>query len=228
MNDTAKVTQTALDKEMAELRKMVAEHKAFLKNEEAKGSVDTVPKLMYDPYDLRQDFLAIIGDIAPCEEFPEGAAVKWVNPNLRNRSSAWMGYEPFEYGDAYTGENGELLEQYIVAAPLRMQKPNEIDSYVRRSDLILCRIDKRVKDARMFNREARNSLQRTKGADPKSRTIQRGVSIVGEGMVDSTRPAKGFQFEEPEIPALPATVQDAEHAEKGGVFRTNLRPKLTD
>jgi hypothetical protein len=220
-------TKALLDKEKAELKKMIAEHRAYL-DEKVSANVDTVPKLMYDPFDIRQDFLGIIGEIDACDEYANGAVVKWINPELRNRSSAWSGWEPMCYGDAYTGENGELLSQYITAAPMRMQRSGPIDNYVRRSDLILCRLDKSLWIARGFNREARNALQRAKGSDSLRHTkpIQHGVSLTGEGMTDSKRPDQGFRIgEENRAPALPATTQDAEHAERGGVFRTEMLPK---
>lgn len=221
-------TKTLLDKEKAELVRMIADHRAYLDGKAETGPIDTVPKLMYDPYDLRQDFLGIVGEIEPCSEYPDGAVAKWINPNLRNRSAAWAGWEPFMYGDAFTGDDGQLLGQYITAAPMRMQKPGEIDNYVRRSDLILCRLDKTLWVARGFNREARNSLQRAKGADSLRHTKpnQHGVSLTGEGLVDSKRPDKGFRIgEENRAPAMNPMSQDTAHADKGGVFRTELLPK---
>jgi len=216
----------ALKQETDEIRKLIAEHKALLNAKVVAGEiVETTPVLKYDPFDIRQNALEIVGEIEPCDEYPYGAAVKWINPDLRNRSSTWAGWEPFQYGDPYTGENGELLCTVISGARVRFQKPGEVDSYVRRSDLILCRIDKRIWEARNFNREIKNKIQRTKGANAGKQVINKGVSIQGEGLVDSKRPDKGFRIgENPRDFALNAMEPDQKHAEAGGKFRTELMP----
>ena len=143
----------------------------------------------------------------------------WKAPRFRNESHNWAGWEAFRYGDEYTGPDGEKLSHYLNGAPARMTGAEKIDSYVRRGDLILCRIDSRIWEARRHNREMRSTIARQNISLADVITMGEGVSISGPGMTKSERPAGGFKVGESR-PPLP-------HVDKvdANLLRTELLPE---
>lgn len=143
----------------------------------------------YDPWDIHNPY-DIIGEIPPDANFPNGQVVAWKNPTMRNDSSiGWRGWRPFKYGDEYTGPEGEKLADYIPDPPVRMEGRQHMDSYVRRGDIILCRLDKVLHDTRRTLRELRSDAARGRVVLTYARP---GTAVIGEGITNSERPAGGF------------------------------------
>ncbi len=172
-------------------------------------------ELAYDPFDSQNglafknvELLNQYGDpfnppeyevvtMAATQKFPEGQVLGWKSPRQRS-DTGWKGWIPFRYGDEYTGENGELLSEYMVDPPMRGEGENgeAIDLYVRRKGLILARLDKRMWDARNRKRELKNAQQMGANLSAKTTVISDGVEIVGEGMKRQQAPASGFKMGE--------------------------------
>lgn len=158
-------------------------------------------ELLYDPYDSKNPF-KVIGHIEPNDEYPEGAVVGWKSPTYRARRQ-WRGWTPFRYGDQYTGKNGEKLSDYIPDPPPMLEGTGELDNYVRRGDVVLARLDKRIWESRQAKRIL--DSQRNMGqAGSRARTVIRdGVEVVGRGVSKSQRPRGGFRPEPESAPLAP-------------------------
>jgi hypothetical protein len=177
---------------------------------------DLDAEVLFDPWDSQDPFV-IIGNIPPDEKYPKGQALAWKNPILRNQSAniGWKGWIPLEYGDPYTGENGEMLTEYLQEAPARLEGTKNLDNMVRRGDSILCRLDMRAWMRRQIEREAkslemRNALRRISEDEAR-------VGITGEGLVDQEVPRGGFRPQDNEVPGG-----------KNLVLRTGPNKRLTN
>jgi len=176
-----------LEKENFELRASIEAHKSRVEDAKADIPPDFKPeaKLTHDPY-AGHNALDIIGDIPANAEYPAGQALAWKSPRYR-ATRGMRGWIPLKWGDEYTGEEGELLSQYIPEAPPRMLEQEKMDSYIRRGDVILCRIDKALFDFRQEDREAQ-AAKRRGTHDAITHTDRRGVSVVGEGFTSDANP----------------------------------------
>lgn len=140
------------------------------------------------------DPFAITGRIPATEPSdPEGGWVLgWKSERLRNGSAlGWRQWEPLEFGDRFTGENGEKLRPYVPDAPRRMRGPDRIDNLVRRADTVLCR-----KEAKLWEAEqaaaVKKSQDRVAGlAVPEGMEILPGVQTIGSGRRVDPRPNFG-------------------------------------
>lgn len=190
------------------LSDLVKEYREELERLRAAGTAGPVveePELLEDPFDNHNAF-KVHGEIEPCDEYPKGAVVQWKNPEYRARRT-WRGWVPFEWGDEYTGKNGELLSKYIPDPPKALQGPDRVDNYVRRGDVVLARLDKETFLARQQKRIVDSRKKMGQSTDGRTTVLADGVEIFGPGASNSRRPAGGFR-PEPENANRPrATVQ---------------------
>lgn len=157
-------------------------------------------QLLYDPYDSKNPF-KIIGEIASDDDYPNGAVLRWCSPAYRAKRT-WRGWTPFEYGDKYTGKDGELLSQYIPDPPPRMDNEG-LDNYVRRGDVILSRLDKRIWESRQAKRMMDSQRNQGRAGSRAKTVLGDGVEIVGQGLRRSERPRGGFRPEQESAPQAP-------------------------
>lgn len=164
--------------------------------------------LLYDPFDVQNalafkqvpvldrhnEFTGLYETVIvpPDDEFPEGQVLGWKSPRFR-ADRGWQGWQPFLYGDAYTGENGELLTNYLVDPPIKGEgeSDGDFDRHVRRKGMVLCRLDKRFADAR----DAKASLKGTQQVSPHTSgqdvPLAQHVRLTGEGLQDQKNMGPG-------------------------------------
>lgn len=150
-------------------------------------------RILRDPFDQNSNPFHIIKRVPPLDNNDPkcGYVLGWISERYRNGSGqGWKGWVPLEYGDKFTGENGEKLKEYISDPPMRMIGPDKVDNLVRRADLVLCRIVADWFDARQEN-SARESRERVAAlAVPEGEEVLpgvEGVTSIGGGR----RPDKG-------------------------------------
>jgi hypothetical protein len=72
------------------------------------------------------------------------------------------------------------LEECIPDPPRQLEGSTKMDSYIRRQDLILCRLDKRIFDQRQWERVRKsNKARRVTGQQPISTGT--GIKVIGKG-----------------------------------------------
>lgn len=208
---TTNKTKADLETENAELAKKIADYQAELERMRQAYADDSTDQpshegviLAEDPFDNHNAF-KIHGEIEPCDEYPNGAVIQWKNPMYRERRT-WRGWEPFEWGDEYTGQNGELLSKYIPDPPQALRGPDRIDNYVRRGDVVLARLDKNIFLARQEKRFRDSQARSGKATSDKRTVLADGVEIYGPGATDSRRPSGGFRPEREQVNRPKATV----------------------
>lgn len=158
---------------------------------------ESAATMLYDPFDAKNPF-KIIGHIEPDDEYPEGAVVGWKSPAYRERRQ-WRGWHPFTYGDKYTGKDGELLSKYVPDPPRRMEN-EKLDNYIRRGDVILARLDKRIWESRQAKRILDSQKNEGKAGSRARTVLGEGVEVVGRGVSKSHRPTGGFRPEQESTP----------------------------
>jgi len=161
------------------------------KNTVDKEAIDREIELLYDPYDSQRPY-KIIGEIAPDNEYPEGQVLRWLSPRFRE-VRGMRGWVALQYGDTYTGKNGELLKKYIPDPPARMVGSDKLDSYVRRADLILGRLDKRIWQSRRLKAILESARRRGSLESDKPIKIRDGVWLTGEGLKKDENPKQGLR-----------------------------------
>lgn len=173
------------DKELREeldlYKQMV--HKLQKQMDEGKGEVsrdeiNRAMKMLHDPFDV-QDPFAINGDLPPDETDPDGQALRWLAPEYRARRG-YRGWKLIQWGDQYGSE--EVLSKYLNEPPARMIGPDKSDSYVRRGDLVLGRLNKRIWQSRQLKRELQSALERGVLGDGQDQYVREGLRIVGKGL----------------------------------------------
>jgi hypothetical protein len=156
------------------------------------GFIDAVePNILYDPYTAKNPF-KVIGEIVPDDEYPEGAIVAWKSPAYRERRQ-WRGWKPFSYGDRYTGKTGEMLSQYIPDPPPMLAASGQLDNYVRRGDVVLSRLDKRIFQSRQEQRLLDSRERQGMAGSSRKTVLGDGIELVGTGVQRSKRPRGGFR-----------------------------------
>ena len=185
-----------LTEELALQRELTEHYRAEIEAQEADGTrpVNSAePTLLYDPFNSKNPF-KIIGEIEPDKDYPEGAIVAWKSPVYRERRQ-WRGWKPFTYGDEYAGKKGEFLNKYIPDPPPMLAASASLDNYVRRGDVVLSRLDKRIwmtrQEQRLLKSRERQGLH---GGDQVT-VLGDGIEITGEGTKQSRRPRGGFRPE---------------------------------
>lgn len=188
----------AAEDEKEAYRQMVEELNDIVEERRAAGdeSLEPAAEILYDPYYSKDPYL-IVGSIEPTKDFPAGRVVAWKNFRARMERRGWRGWVPFQYGDELTGETGELLKQYIMDPPPRLEGNAQLDSYVRRADLVLAWLDTRIFDARQRRRELESQNQVLREGSAKSKVLRDGVEVVGPGLKTQTRPKGGFRMNDP-------------------------------
>ena len=172
-----------LARENEQLRELVEEQVA-VRDEHAAAGNNTVPSLkqLYDPYESHNP-LHIKSDIEPDAKFPEGQKLSWKSDRIR-QYKGWRGWIPVRWDDEY----GKNLGDYLGDAPMRMEGSENLDGYVRRGGLILCRLDKRIWNSRNAKRELKDMQQRGVAGANTIHFDRQGVQIDGEGMSEDQRP----------------------------------------
>jgi hypothetical protein len=204
MEQRFKDRMQAIEEELAEQRKLTAQYRNELEagREDADDELfdESEATLLYDPFDSKNPF-KVIGEIEPDDEYPNGAVVAWKSPAYRARRQ-WRGWTPFTYGDRYTGKNGEGLTKYIPDPPPLIDSDG-LDSYVRRGDVLLARLDKRIWESRQTRRIMESNRNRGKAGSRAKTVLGDGVEIVGQGISKSQRPRGGFRPEQESAPLAP-------------------------
>lgn len=152
-------------------------------------------EVLYDPYYSRNPY-QIVGEIAPDANYPEGQVLGWKNEKHREQRRGWRGWIPLEYGDKYAGKEGKLLQNYIIDPPPRMAGSAAMDNNVRRTDSVLCRLDKRIFDTRQSRRETLGKRNISEAGSSRTKVLREGVEVTGSGLKDQDRPAGGFKQHE--------------------------------
>jgi len=190
-----------LERELADQKELVAKLKAEIA--EAPEPVEGDATVLYDPYQSQRAF-RVMGQLPATQEFPEGQTLSWKSATYRDRRG-WRGWIPLQYGDEYTGKTGEKLSEYIDDPPRRM--PLQTDSYVRRGDMILCRLDTRMYNARQATRTIKAARQQGLGEEEA-----RQVGLSGVGAREDLRPRSGNTRKPGDIRGrtadLPSTQED--------------------
>lgn len=173
-----------MERENEQLRELVEE--AVAKREEhaaAGNSVAAEIDQLYDPYDSHNP-LRIAKNIEADAKFPEGQKLSWKSDRVR-QFKGWKGWIPIRWDDEY----GQQLGEYLSDAPMRMEGSENLDGYVRRGGLILCRLDMRIWNSRNAKRELKDAQRRGK-SHIESRNLfgREGVNITGTGMGVDGRP----------------------------------------
>jgi hypothetical protein len=187
MNNESVVAKE-LQEEIAIYKQMVEDLRKEMdggKTEVTRDEINRAMSTLYDPYDVKDPF-AIRADIPPDAEFPEGQVLQWKSPRYRERRG-WRGWLPMQWGDKYAPDR-EALSKFLPDAPERMIGPDQVDSYIRRGDLILSRIDKRIKTSRDLKRELLSAQQRGAYQSGQEETIREGLRIVGKGLQRDEHP----------------------------------------
>lgn len=96
------------------------------------------PSLISDPFDTQNPHAII--------NHPAGFVLSWINPKYR-ASRGWRGWIRVEWDD----EIGRNLTQYLNEVPDRME--GAVDNYVRRGDVVLCRLPEAYYRSRRNQRE---------------------------------------------------------------------------
>jgi hypothetical protein len=185
--ETAESEKGLYEEQVEELQSMLREYQDMTGEE-----IEPEAEILYDPFYSKNPF-KIIGEIPPNEEAPGGQILAWKNPKHRQERRGWRGWIPLEYGDKYTGDNGELLSNYIPDVPPRLEGSSKVDNYVRRADCVLCRIKKEWFEARQQQRMI--DSQRNVKREGSSKTIElgEGIRVVGPGLREQKRPSGGFK-----------------------------------
>jgi hypothetical protein len=196
-------TKAELEKEAFELREelraqreITEELKRAVNTQTTSQGADFEPKaeLLYDPYD-HQNALEIIGEIPPNAEYPDGQVLGWKRP-LNRASRGWRGWVALQWGDEYTGENGELLKDYVAEPPQRMLDQQDMDSYVRRGDVVLARLDKLIFQSRLRKQELESEARKGLAQYPRMASERKDVTFFGDGFTKSERPSGGYRVNE--------------------------------
>lgn len=164
-------------------------------------------KMLDDPFES-QDPLGIFGEIPGDENSPDGYVLRWLSPALRE-TRGMRGWEWMRWGDEYTGADTKKLQSYgIPDPPAYMQAAqNDDDNLVRRRDVALARLPKKLWQTRQDRRvleSARQLSNLDESTRDRIRARHRGVVPVGDGLKkDKTRrshaaDAKGSTSPEPE------------------------------
>lgn len=197
-------TNKDLIEELQEQNQVLADTVSQLRTEmrEGKTQVDRdliseAISVLYDPYDIQSPF-RILGDIPADDEFPDGQALRWLLP--RYREGKWRGWKPLQWGDKYTGDGGEKLEGLISDSPVRMHGPDQLDSYVRRGDVILGRLDKRIWVSRQARRELEDARRRGQLRSNDKIKLGEGVYLTGEGIREDKDPKSRKRPSDPDVP----------------------------
>ena len=155
-------------------------------------------EVLYDPYYSRNPY-QIIGEIPPDKNYPAGQVLGWKNEKHREERRGWRGWIPMVYGDEYTGEDGKFLPKYIIDPPPRLEGSSKMDNNVRRADSLLCRLDKRIFDARQKRRETLGNRNVSTAGSSGTKVLRDGVEVTGAGLQKQARPAGGFKIGEKAI-----------------------------
>jgi len=133
--------------------------------------------IVRDPFDQHDPFV-IHGSIPPDDEFPEGQALSWKSESYRS-GGRWRGWKPMTWDDPYR----DHLKDCIADPPKYMESGMKVDNYIRRADLILCRIDKRIFDLRQKKR-VQKSDERRRITSREDIPAPSGLSERWKGMGD--------------------------------------------
>jgi hypothetical protein len=199
----------ALEEELNAQRELIEQYRQELAasrdSDDDGPDIEREAELLYDPYDSKNPF-KVIGNIEPNDEYPDGAVVAWKSPAYRARRQ-WRGWKPFAYGDQYTGKHGDKLSSYIPDPPPMLQGTAELDNYVRRGDVVLARLDKRIWESRQAKRILDSERRRGQSGSRARTVIRDGVELVGEGISQSHRPRGGFRPESENAPQVPGAAR---------------------
>ena len=195
--ELAALKQQEIQEELAIYKQMVDDLKVQMedgKGEVTRDEINRAMEVLYDPYDV-QDPFSIKKELAPDVTDPDGQVLQWKSPRYRERRT-WMGWIPVQWGDKYG--NDEVLEEHLTALPIRMKGPDQIDSYVRRGDMVLARLNKRIWQSRQLKRELLQAQQQGFYENGQEQIVREGLRIVGKGLQrdDAKKPKTSERYQE--------------------------------
>lgn len=188
-------TKTELQEENEQLKAQNSEFEGRLQRmeqlvsqqQEAGEYAGPQPVVYNDPFDT---------DTNPhhFKKHPDGMVLSWKNPNLRNdKAKGWRGWIPV----TYDSEIGQNLHEYLSSPPMKMAGIAEQDNYVRRgTDSILCTLDEEIWKARQLKRESKALSKQLAASVSRNQVLRPGVSTMGDGVQQESRPAGGFKMRE--------------------------------
>ncbi len=137
------------------------------------ASLDGEPVVLHDPFDVQNPH--------KFKAHPPGYRLGWINPTYRDGHRMWRGWDPVTFDD----DVGQHLERYLQDPPRKMS--HQTDNLIRRGDVILCRLDISIWNARQQKRTRKSALARQQHAqdlqaDPRPK-LQRDQS---QPRIDST------------------------------------------
>lgn len=174
----------ALEEENKTLRQMIDDLRTELREgrqESDREKIERELQLLEDPY-ANQRALKIAGHVPPDSEFPEGQVLRWLNPRLRE--GAMKGWVFVTKDDKYIEQIRALIGS---DAPHRYDN-EDIDNYVRRKDVILGRLDKRIWDSRRKRTALESMRRRGVFESEKIEQLGPGVTISGKGLKRDSTP----------------------------------------
>ena len=178
----------------------------LLTDEEETGvPVKRKAEVFADPYGPDQDGLAFkvrtetdeegrkyfyTCDVVPPDEtYKMGRKLGWKGMRLRNEIGM-QGWVVAKLTDPFLcaedGTPGGKLEDFLYAAPPRMEGSDNVDEHIRRGDVLLCWIDMKVWLARRRNREDKAMQRRSELHENDDKFIRRGVGLIGPGLQKGT------------------------------------------
>ena len=156
-------------------------------------------KNLYDPFNESNPFkiIAIVPtDLCP-ENWPEGGKLRWKSPVVRDRRGMrgwrWVTWD---------SPLGKKLSDYLASPPERMKGSEQLDGLIRRGDLALGIIDKRIADNRLLRAELESAKMRGQLSDNQKKKLGYGTTMEGKGLQTDDTGAKVYnpvqEFEGPE------------------------------
>ena len=148
--------------------------------------------VLFDPYDVNNPF-KIKKEIPPevsGVEFPEGEILRWKSFVLRERRGM-RGWRWVRWSD----DIGKNLEDYLASPPMRMQDSQHLDDIVRRGDLGLARMDKRIAISRVRRAELESARMRGELTSTQNEKLGKGVELYGPGLESETTPIIGRKLQ---------------------------------
>jgi hypothetical protein len=205
--ETAESEKDVYEEEVAALRESLEDFQR-----DTGEDIEPQAEVSADPWYSKNPF-KIIGEIPPDKAHPTGQVLSWLNVKHRMERRGFRGWTLLQYGDEYTGENGEKLADYILDVPPRMEGSARMDSYVRRADSALGRIDKYIFEARQRQRVLDSQRNVAQAGSPRTTKLREGVEVVGPGLKTQKRPAGGWKRGETPVVGehhqrLPVTKKD--------------------
>jgi hypothetical protein len=164
-----------LEEEVAELKRSL--HDGL--EESDSDIIEREIKKLYDPYKDNNPFkflASVPPDLCP-EPWPAGGKLGWKNPIVRDR----RGMRGWRFV-SWDSPLGKKLDKYLANPPVRMKGPEHLDGMIRRGDLALGIIDKKLADTRKLRSELESARMRGQLSSKQKKKLGYGVTMEGKGL----------------------------------------------